>query len=213
MICTIVASMEEQDLYIPQDSLLIAADKGYLHLQRRGIEPDLTVGDFDSLGFVPKIGNIVRHPVRKDDTDMLLAVREGLRRSAKAFILYGGLGGRLDHTLANLQTLAFLTEEGAKGLLFGGSTAITLLQNGTQHFPETASGTVSVFSYGERAEGVTERGLSFSLRDAHLTDTFPVGVSNAFTGTESSITVENGRLLIVWQASAAEAAAAVFQNE
>lgn len=205
MICTIVASMEERDLYIPQGSLLIAADKGYLHLQKRGIEPALTVGDFDSLGFVPDTENIVRHRVRKDDTDMLLAVREGLHRGANKFILYGGLGGRPDHTFANLQTLAFLTEQGAKGLLFGGGTAITVLQNGTLCFPETASGTISVFSCGERAEGVTERGLSFPLEDALLTDTFPVGVSNAFTGQKSSVTVQNGRLFLFWQSTAENA--------
>lgn len=212
MLCTIVASMEEADLYIPKNSLLIAADKGYLHLKARGIEPHLTVGDFDSLGFVPDTGSIVRHPVRKDDTDMLLAVREGLRRGTDRFLLYGGMGGRLDHTLANIQTLAFLTKAGAKGLLFGDGTAVTLLQNGTIRFPASAQGTVSVFSFGGEAHGVTEQGLSFSLDEATVSDDFPIGVSNAFAGAEGRITVRDGRLLILWTTGAEEAAAVLLQK-
>ena len=80
MICTVVGALPEPELVIPQGSFVIAADEGYALLASRGVVPDLTVGDFDSLGFVPQTTEIVRHPVRKDDTDMLLAVREGLRR-------------------------------------------------------------------------------------------------------------------------------------
>ena len=106
-VCVIVGAVPEDDLYIPQGAYCIAADKGVLQFQSRHIEPDLVVGDFDSLGFVPKARELVRHPVEKDDTDMMLAVREGLRREYRDFLLYGGLGGRLDHTLANIQTLGF----------------------------------------------------------------------------------------------------------
>ena len=209
MICVIAASMPERDLYVPDGSYCIAADKGVLQLRGYGVEPDLVVGDFDSLGYVPEAREIVRHPVEKDDTDMMLAVREGLRRGYRDFILYGGLGGRLDHTLANIQTLGFLAEHGARGLLFGEGTAVTLLTNGAVHFPETAQGTVSVFCFGDKAEGVTETGLYYPLDNAALTNTFPIGVSNAFCGRESEVSVQNGKLLLLWQ-STAKAACDVF---
>lgn len=210
MICVIAASMPEQDLYIPDGSYCIAADKGLLNLRERGIEPDLVVGDFDSLGYVPQARELVRHPVEKDDTDMLLAVREGLRRGYRAFILYGGLGGRLDHTLANVQTLAFLLAHGARGLLYGEGTAVTLLENGTLRFPASAQGTLSVFCFGNTAEGVTETGLRYPLENARLANTFPLGVSNAFRGCESGVRVQNGKLLLLWQSTAKAACEIVF---
>ena len=210
MICVIAASMPTKDLYIPDGSYVIAADKGLLRLRERGVEPDLVVGDFDSLGYVPKARELVRHPVEKDDTDMMLAVREGLRRGYRKFLLYGGLGGRLDHTLANVQTLGFLAEHGARGLLYGEGTALTLLCDGALRFPATAQGTVSVFCYGDRAEGVTERGLHYPLEDAGLTNAFPLGVSNAFCGQESEVSVRKGKLLLLWQSTAKAAFETVF---
>lgn len=210
MICVIAASMPEKDLFIPKGSYLIAADKGLLQLRQRGAEPDLVVGDFDSLGFVPEARELVRHPVEKDDTDMMLAVREGLHRGFREFILYGGIGGRLDHTLANVQTLGFLSEHGARGLLYGEGTALTLLGNGAMRFPATAKGTVSVFCFGDKAEGVTETGLRYPLDHADITNTFPLGVSNAFCKRASEISVQNGKLLLLWQSTAKAAVETVF---
>ena len=210
MICVIVASMPEKDLFIPDGSYVIAADKGVLQLRAKGVEPDLVVGDFDSLGYVPEARELVRHPVEKDDTDMMLAVREGLRRGFREFLRYGGLGGRLDHTLANVQTLGFLREHGASGLLYGEGTALTLLDGGTIRFPAAAEGTVSVFCFGDRAEGVTETGLYYPLENASLTNTFPLGVSNAFCEKDSSISVKKGKLLLLWQSTAKAACEIVF---
>ena len=210
MICVIAASMPEKDLYIPGGSFCIAADKGLLQLRERGTEPDLVVGDFDSLGYVPQARELVRHPVEKDDTDMMLAVREGLRRGYRQFLLYGGLGGRLDHTLANIQTLGFLCAHGARGLLYGEGTALTLLEHGTIRFPASAQGTVSVFCYGDEAAGVTETGLYYPLENAALTNTFPLGVSNAFCGRESAVFVQKGKLLLLWQSTAKAACKILF---
>ncbi len=199
MICVIVASMYDANMKIPKDSFIIAADKGYEHLVGMGITPDLTVGDFDSLGYVPKCGEVLRSPAEKDDTDTLLAVREGLKRGFKEFIIYGGSGGRFDHTFANIQTLSFIKEHGASAVMYGENTAITLIENEAVRFPSDYRGYISVFSYGEKANGVTERGLKYSLCDAVLSNSFPVGVSNEFTGEESEISVRDGKLLIIWQ--------------
>ncbi len=196
-ICYIVCALPQNHKLSPAPGdLVIAADGGYAHLN--GIHADLVVGDFDSLGFIPAGESVVRHPAEKDDTDTMLAARIGLSRGYRAFVLLGGVGGRLDHTLANIQTLAFLRENGARAALRGEGETITFLQNEALHFRAGMSGIVSVFSYGATAAGVYERGLAYALTDATLTDTNPLGVSNAFTGEAAEVSVREGRLIVLY---------------
>lgn len=82
-----------------EEDLVIAADSGINHLEKFGALPDIAVGDFDSLGFVPDCGEVIRHPVMKDDTDTMLAVKTGFERGYDRFIIYGGVGGRPDTPL------------------------------------------------------------------------------------------------------------------
>ncbi|MDE7245681.1 MAG: thiamine diphosphokinase [Oscillospiraceae bacterium] len=205
-ICCIVGAMPSGDLlYAAKSSdLVIAADGGLRYLEEQDIQPDYVVGDFDSLGRVPAGKNIIRHPVEKDDTDMLLAVRTGLAEGCQKFLLFGGLGGRLDHTYANLQVLGFLAERGAQGWLLGDGTVITAVHNGTLEFPAECSGTISVFCAGADASGVTLRGLYYPLEDAVLKSSVPLGVSNQFTGVSASVSVSSGTLLVMWQQPAEE---------
>ena len=99
----------------PGDTV-IAADGGWEPCRGEGLTPDLLLGDFDSLHTVPDFAHIRRVPVEKDDTDMMLAIKEGLARGETEFHLYGGMGGRrTDHTIANLQCLLYLAEHGAQG--------------------------------------------------------------------------------------------------
>lgn len=184
---------------ISPDDLVIAADAGYKQLG--GIKPHLVVGDFDSLGYVPREESVVELPVRKDDTDALFAVKLGLSRGFRRFVLLGSVGGRLDHTLANIQALAYLTTRGARGVLVGETEKITMLQNGSLNFFGTPEGIVSVFAYGGTATGVTEENLAYPLDCATVTTDFPIGVSNEFTNQPARITVEEGCLLIVWNGS------------
>lgn len=204
-ICYIVGACPPGPMAFAQGrpSLIIAADQGLRHLERAGIVPDLIVGDFDSLGQVPLGENVIQHPVEKDDTDMMLAVKTALGRGCRTFVLYGGIGGRLDHTYANLQTLAYLSDHGARGYLLGDGFAATAWQDGTLDFPAGLTGTVSVFCPGEKAEGVSIEGLYYSLRDAVLTSGFPLGVSNQFTGVSARVSVRKGTLLAMWQESPA----------
>lgn len=201
-ICVIVGAMEPGELVIPEGALVIAADSGLAHLERRGVQPDLIVGDFDSLGRVPEGGNVICHPVEKDDTDMLLAVRAGLERGCGTFLLWGGLGGRLDHTYANLQTLVFLAEHGGRGWLLGDGVAATAIRNGRLDFPPGRRGNISVFCPDGEAKGVDLVGLYYPLRDAKLTSAFPLGVSNQFTGEASSVSVREGTLLVMYDRAA-----------
>ena len=182
---------------IEADDLVIAADGGFLHTQQLGLTPQIILGDFDSLGFVPD--GAVRFPVEKADTDAVLAVRQGLQRGFDRFVLYGTLEGpRLDHTVSNFQTLLYLASQGAKGYLVGNNQIATLVKNGTLTFPAGCQGTVSVFAVGGQARGVTLEGLYYGLTDGTLTPDFPLGVSNHFTGGAATIGVKEGALLVIY---------------
>ena len=180
----------------PEDYIL-AADGGLRHLQSLSLEPDGILGDFDSLGYVPTGAKVF--PVEKDDTDSMLAARQGLALGYREFVIYGGLDGtRLDHTVANFQTLQFLADHGAEGYLVGKDYMVTVVKNGAIGFPERAEGIVSVFCLGRDARGVTLEGLQYPLSDGVLTSGFPLGVSNHFVGKDSEISVKDGSLLVMW---------------
>ena len=182
---------------IEKEDFVIAADGGLVHTEKLGIIPNEILGDFDSLGHVPAGANVF--PVEKDDTDAMLAVRRGLDLGYREFILYGSLDGpRLDHTVANFQTLQYLADHGAVGYLAGNSYIVTVLQEAAISFPAGKEGTISVFCMGADAEGVTLEGLYYPLERGTLTAGFPLGVSNHFTGKPAKISVEKGSLLVLW---------------
>jgi len=202
--CYIVGASPELgrvDFTARDGDLVIAADGGFLHLKTLGIAPDVVIGDFDSLDFVPPSVTVLRHPQKKDDTDMMLAIRYGLDLGYSRFEIYGGLGGRLDHTFANIQALTYLARHGARGTLVGADTRATVICSGCAAFDADAAGTVSVFALDEAVTGVTETGLPYRLDDAVLTNANPVGVSNEFIGVNSEISVKSGALLIIYSAS------------
>lgn len=181
--------------------LQIAADAGYLLCRREGLRPDLVIGDFDSMPEPEDAKDCVRVPVEKDDTDSMLALREGLRRGCTEFHLYGATGGRrLDHTLANLQALAFLCRHGARGYLYDRGFIYTVIENETLTLRrEVEWGLVSLFAMSGRAEHVTLVGLQYPLVDGTLESDFPLGVSNHFVAPEASITAGKGLLLVGWE--------------
>ena len=181
-----------------QHDYVIAADGGYKELLSRGIAADLVVGDFDSLGSVPEHPNVMQTPVEKDDTDMMTAVKQGLKQGCKAFIIDGGLGGRLDHTLANFQTLAYIAQNGARGFLLGRDMSVTAVSNSSMCFSQNEKGRISIFCAGSKAEGVTLTGLKYPLSNATLTCDYPLGISNEFTGTAATVTVKSGTLIVMW---------------
>ena len=177
------------------DDFVIAADGGYAVCQSEGIVPDLILGDFDSLGWVPVEGNVLRVPVEKDDTDMMLAVKEGLKHGCNCFHIYGGTGGRLDHTIANLQTLLYIKTHGANGFLYDNKCCFTVLRNEKRTFTARDSGVFSVFALQGEAKGVTVSGGQYETSNLTLKEYVPVGVSNCFMGKPVTIEVLDGILL------------------
>ncbi len=201
-ICYIVGAMPPEPELIPHPAsgdFVIAADGGYATLYTRGIAPNLVVGDFDSLGSVPNHPDVLRLPRIKDETDMGYAINRALERGYTRFVLLGGMGGRLEHTVANLQLLAYLNEHGALGILAGNGQAATVITNRSFDFPDAMSGFCSVFCQSGVARGVTLEGLKYPLEDEELTGSFPLGVSNEFLGVPARVTVQNGTLLLIWE--------------
>jgi len=178
---------------------VIAADRGYDSLMAYGVVPDLVVGDFDSLGYAPQHPNVTQLPREKDDTDMVYALRKGLELGYRRFVLLGGVGGRLEHTFANLQLLDWLTTQGATGFLAGEKTVATALRGNAITFPPSMSGFLSVFCNSGTAEGVDLTGLKFPLKNHTISSSFPLGVSNEFLGTEATVSVREGSLLLLWE--------------
>ena len=201
MTCHIVGAGEAKNLpCVAKGDLLIAADGGLAVLLEAGLVPDLVIGDFDSLALdVPKGIERVTLPVEKDETDMAAAVRLGRVRGYCEFCLYGGTGGRPDHTYANYQLLVGLAGENVRACLFDGTYRAAAITNGTLALPARARGTVSVFAVGECAREVTLEGLYYPLVGATLTKDVPLGVSNHIVSHPASVTVGDGTLLVMWE--------------
>lgn len=205
-ICYVIGAGENYGLDFspcPTD-MVIAADAGLRYLEQSKVNADLVIGDFDTLQCKPQHPNVIELNAEKDDTDMLAAVREGIKAGYEFFHIYCGMGGRIEHTIANVQLLSELSQKGKQGFLFGQNCILTVITNGTLCFPPDVSGFISVFSYSEKSEGVYLKGLKYELDNATLTNTFPLGVSNEFTGNESIITVKSGTLLVVFPKEAKE---------
>lgn len=177
--------------------VVIAVDAGFEHLEAIDRKPDMVLGDFDSLGYVPKGVRTSRFSAHKDASDMELAIKRAKALRCDNVIVFGALGGRLDHTLANMQVFAGASESGLSVCAIDMDNAIFFL-TGPDTFEADAreGGTVSVFSMSDEAHGVFERGLEWELDDVVLTNRTSQGLSNELVGEPVLIGVESGTIAI-----------------
>lgn len=205
-ICYIFGAGEQSngEISLSSQDFVIAADGGFDYLKKLGLRADVVMGDFDSTGFSNELpAESIRFPQEKDNTDMLEAMLLGLKKGYRRFFIYGGLGGRLDHTFANIQALSFLAEQGARGTLFHKDYAIEVITDGTISFSKNESfnrpGNIcSVFSLSDVSVNVTIQGMKYNLQDYNMTNLHPLGVSNEFTGKKSYINVKKGTIAVLW---------------
>ena len=194
--CFIVGAGEPYGSFkVQPGDYVIAADGGYNFLQKLNIQPDLFVGDCDSLDKAPKdIPNVVHNPI-KDDTDTLIAINEGFARGYTNFSLYGCCGGRTDHFIANIQSLCYIAQKGGNAWLYGNNEKFTVVQNTTlvlnNDYPN-----LSVFSLSDTSYGVCETGTQYTLNNYTMHNRYPIGVSNCITSSQATISVQNGILLV-----------------
>ena len=197
-----------------EDDYIIAADGGLRYLEAAGVRPDMVVGDFDTLGFEPAHDNVVRLQVMKDWTDTFVAMEKGAELGYRFFVFHGCLGGKLEHTMANLQHLVWLARRGMTGWMTDGRVWVTAIcgdvcedgavgcgddcaKSGRLTLSARDRGMVSVFCMGDTAQGVSLKGLKYTLDHAELTGFFPLGVSNEFIGEPADIEVKKGCLLVM----------------
>jgi len=197
--CIIISGGEFSPIKgLSPDDYRIACDKGYVYAKRCGIVPDMVVSDFDSYsGPIDENIPVNRFQSEKDDTDTMIAVRYAVSHGFEEIRLLCALGGRLDHTLANLQALVFAQEHGVRASLEAADTRIYTLQNGAMQLPRRDGWSLSVFAAKDRCTGVNICGVKYPLRDALVTNSFPIGVSNEWAAESAQVSVKSGILLIV----------------
>ena len=196
-VCYIVGAAKCSRLPSPDKTdLVIAADGGYDTLCRAGIRCDLLIGDLDSIKERETDVETIKHPTMKDETDMHLAYLEGKKRGYTSFRLYGGVGGRVDHTFANYCLLSYISREGFEAVLYDREyIAYAITNKSTRVTGEKGKG-ISVFAFGGDASGVSIKGLYYEADGVTLTPSFPLGASNRKTGETAEISVKDGTLLI-----------------
>jgi thiamine pyrophosphokinase len=184
-----------------RERFVVCADGGYDSALKFGIVPDLLIGDFDSVqSALPEGVETIRLKPQKDDTDMLAAVKEGMKRGYRTFELYGALGGeRFDHSFANLCVLQYLAAQGCKAAAFDGSNRAFLLRGGRLTLSGMQGATLSVFPFGCASCEVTYSGLQYPLKNAVLHSEIPLGVSNRVVEDAAQITVHSGSALVLVQ--------------
>ena len=181
---------------------IIAVDGGLRSLEEVGVKPDVALGDFDSLGYVPTGMRTVRFSKDKDKSDMELALKRAKSQRFDNVVVFGALGGRLDHTLANMGVFSKYSELGLKVTVIDDDTAVFFL-TGPDIFeaPALESGVVSVFAMSDVTEGVFERGMKWDLDDVVLTNRESIGLSNELIGEAVMIGVEKGTICVIFPVS------------
>lgn len=182
--------------------LIIAADGGARHLLAAGLFPDIAVGDFDSLSSsdlsaLRASGCEIRSfPAAKDATDTEIAVEQAFERGAREIVIYGGMGSRLDHSLANVLLLKLIHEKGGRGRVTDGEQSAELLVDRVE-ITGRPGDVVSVVPLTARLEGLTIRGLRFPLHEAVVPMGSSLTISNEFGESGSAeITLRKGMAVV-----------------
>ncbi len=184
---------------IDDSTLIISADGGYLNALKLNIIPNLCLGDFDTLKVdIHSSCQMVKFPPEKDDTDTMLCIKEAIYRACDSVYIYGALGGRFDHAMANVQALEYLTNRGTIGYIVDSQNLITMQKESIRTYKNiTNFRYFSILSVSHTAE-VSADGLKYPLDRTILTREFPLGVSNEILTDTFNITVHNGTILAIY---------------
>lgn len=189
-----------REITSPEDAdLIICADSAYLKAKKENITPHAVIGDFDHEPQGDPQGNfqkLLRFSSVKDDTDTMLCVKYALNRGADEILIVGGIGGRLDHTFANLQTLAYIHSRGANGRISDGDHDIFLISSSLS-LRKGKYDYASVFAYDPICKDISLKGFKYEGEHLELQSNFPLGVSNEITSEQAEIRVGEGRLLVI----------------
>lgn len=198
----LIPDLEAARGLLQTDDLLIAADGGARHLTALGRTPHAVIGDLDSLSpaEVQRLANagarILKYPVEKDETDLELAILYACEQGCAQLRIAGALGGRLDHTLANLFLLALPELDGLDARLDDGTEEVFLIRNSAVVAGRPGD-IVSLLPLGDAAHGVVTQGLRYPLRGETLFPERSRGVSNEMIDTEAQVHLDGGTLICI----------------
>ena len=183
--------------FLPND-YIICADGGIRYAEKFGITPSLVVGDFDSTDLSKINFQIIRYPKEKDVTDTMIAISQGLEQNCTEFVFLCSLGGRLDHTVANIQNLAELSQKGIDAYIYDEKNiAFVLCGECEQKIKRKDAFKLSIFALTNECKGVTLCGAKYPLEDYTLSSLIPLGISNEFESDYATIKIKEGRLLVI----------------
>ena len=183
---------------VRQGRYLICADGGLDTARRLGEKPDLILGDFDSLqGDLPTEDEVIRLPVEKDDTDLQLALSLAIENDAKEITIIGGIGGRVDHTIGNIQNIVHYSENGVEINMIDPMQSITVQRPGTRIYKGGAGMKFSAFAHTTEVTGLTYKGAYYPLNNHTITNSFPLGISNEFVDSQIEVSFKTGILIVV----------------
>ncbi len=197
-----VAKGEMAQSLIQPNDCIIAANGGAVIALRLGLEPQMVIGDLDSLPSDVRTRleergcQFLEHPARKDETDTELAIRYAVEKGAQEIVLLGAIGGRLDHTLANILLLGMPELAGIRARITAGNTDTWLIRSGEELEMHGQPGdTITLLPLGQDAVGITTTGLEWALDDDTLSFGPARGVSNVMTAETAQVALREGLLL------------------
>lgn len=200
--CYIFAGSPEAEcsgVIFDKNRYVICADGGYSLAKKMDIKPDVIIGDFDTYkDSLPSDCEVIKYNEEKDDTDTMLAVKLALERGYRNIVICGGIGGRLDHTFANIQTLRYILKHGGNGELAGDGSFAVMQGPGVKVYNNIKGYYFSIFSYSDECTGITATGFKYPLKNAELKSSFPLGISNKVVGKSGVISLEKGILLVIF---------------
>lgn len=183
--------------YILPGDFLVCADSGYDSAKELGLVPDLVVGDMDSIVSGIEDGpEIITAPVQKDETDSMLCVDILHSRGFDEILFFGAMGGRCDHSFANITLLLYAAKIGIRLEIVHENTHIFVIDSYTEISGEKGD-TFSLFALGGNADGITANGFLYPLNGETLYADNPRGVSNELISGKATVSLENGYLLAI----------------
>lgn len=182
--------------------LIICCDGGARHLQNTPIKPDIIIGDMDSIdstqlaGYSREKVQIIKYPAKKDFTDTELALNYAIGLKPEKIFIWCALGGRIDHTLANIFLLARAQEKGIETIL-ADEYCETFVLNKRIVFTREKGKTVSLIALTPRVTGITLSGFAYPLTKGSLRMGESRGISNVIKNDRAVIKIEKGKLLVI----------------
>lgn len=200
----IFLSVDECRKFSCHDILVIAADGGLKNCLKTGIQPDILIGDMDSVSSdllsqaKRYLKAIYTYPSRKDHTDLELAIIHAIDRGATDLIILGALGGRWDMSLSNILVLMSPVLKGKTVCIIDHNIEIRLLaDNTTMSFSGKPGDLMTLLPFGQPVEGITLNGLEYPLNGETLFSGSTKGVSNVFKNQDVTISIQKGLLLCI----------------